>query len=181
MNFIFIYGPPAVGKTTVGRELARLTGYKFFYNHLTVPAAKALFSDDEPHHSKRYTELLQQLRLAGIRAAADAGLDVIFTMAYSGSVDDVFVAQAVEEYKSRGGKVHFVELHAPETTLLERVGGNERKAMYMGKMTSAKHLGEVLAARDMYASVKYPNIVKLDTSQLEPEEAARLIIKTGWS
>ncbi len=51
MKLIFIYGPPAVGKTTVGRELANITGYKFFYNHLTVPAAKAIFPDNhEPYH-----------------------------------------------------------------------------------------------------------------------------------
>jgi shikimate kinase len=33
MNFIVIFGPPAVGKMTVGQELARLTGYKLFHNH----------------------------------------------------------------------------------------------------------------------------------------------------
>ena len=35
-NFIMICGPQAVGKMTVGQELAKLTGYKLFYNHILI-------------------------------------------------------------------------------------------------------------------------------------------------
>jgi tRNA A37 N6-isopentenylltransferase MiaA len=33
MELLFIYGPAAVGKLTIGRELAKLTGYRLFHNH----------------------------------------------------------------------------------------------------------------------------------------------------
>ena len=36
MNLVFIYGPPGVGKLTVAKELAGLTGYKLFHNHLSI-------------------------------------------------------------------------------------------------------------------------------------------------
>ena len=36
MNFIIIYGPAAVGKMTVGKELSKLTGYKLFHNHMSI-------------------------------------------------------------------------------------------------------------------------------------------------
>ena len=36
MHFVFVFGPPAVGKMTVGRELAARTGYKLLHNHMTV-------------------------------------------------------------------------------------------------------------------------------------------------
>ena len=36
MRLVFLYGPPAVGKLTVAKALARLTGYKVFHNHLTI-------------------------------------------------------------------------------------------------------------------------------------------------
>lgn len=36
MELIIVFGPPAVGKMTVGREICGLTGYKLFHNHLTV-------------------------------------------------------------------------------------------------------------------------------------------------
>ena len=36
MKFVVIFGPPAVGKMTVGQELAKLTGLKLFHNHMTI-------------------------------------------------------------------------------------------------------------------------------------------------
>jgi replication-associated recombination protein RarA len=43
MNLIFLYGPPGVGKLTVAQELAGMTGYKLFHNHLTVDLVYAVF------------------------------------------------------------------------------------------------------------------------------------------
>jgi len=45
MELLFIYGPAAVGKLTVARELAKLTGFRLFHNHLTVDAVMALKRD----------------------------------------------------------------------------------------------------------------------------------------
>ncbi|HDR7606865.1 TPA: hypothetical protein QCX41_004389 [Bacillus mycoides] len=36
MKFILIFGPQAVGKMTVGQELAKLTDLKNFHNHMTI-------------------------------------------------------------------------------------------------------------------------------------------------
>jgi len=35
MELVVVFGPPAVGKMTVGREICLLTGFKFFHNHTT--------------------------------------------------------------------------------------------------------------------------------------------------
>lgn len=36
MHLVVIFGPPAVGKMTVGHEPAKLTGFKLFHNHMSV-------------------------------------------------------------------------------------------------------------------------------------------------
>jgi shikimate kinase len=178
MKLIFIYGPPAVGKTTIGAGLAKTTGYKFFFNHLTVPAAKAIFPDaDSLNNVDGYHTLLQKLRVDGITAAAENGLNIIFTVAYSGTVDDGFVSQIVDAVTARGGEIHFVQLSAPPQILAERVGNHSRSDLQLGKMTDPEHLRKTLSARDMYASVKYPDILKIDTSETEPEPAAKHIIE----
>lgn len=46
-NFIMICGPQAVGKMTVGQELAKLTGYKLFYNHMTIEMLRLIFDYDQ--------------------------------------------------------------------------------------------------------------------------------------
>ena len=43
MNLIFIYGPPAAGKLTVATEIAALTGYKVFHNHLSIDCIEPIF------------------------------------------------------------------------------------------------------------------------------------------
>ncbi|HIJ11483.1 TPA: hypothetical protein HA278_05490, partial [Candidatus Woesearchaeota archaeon] len=43
MIFVLIYGPMAVGKLTVAKELVKLTGYKLFHNHLTVDLVGSIF------------------------------------------------------------------------------------------------------------------------------------------
>jgi len=177
MRLIFIYGPPAVGKTTVGSKLAELTGYRFFFNHLTVPAAKAIFPDHKDRsRNEEYWHLLQWLRLDCIEMAAKAELDTIFTVAYQGKIDDNFVDDIVKTVTSYGGEVLFVQLSAPETVLTERVGNNSRSDLNLGKMTDPAHLKETLHP-GMYESVKYPGILKLDTSELEPDSAARQIVQ----
>lgn len=175
MKLIFIYGPPAVGKTTVGGKLAKLTGYKFFFNHLTVPAVKALF----PGHKDRsrdeeYWQLLKRLRFDTIETAADAGIDTIFTVAYQGTVDDGFVDEVVDIVTSRGGDVHFVQLIASEDVLMERVGNKSRKDLHMGKMTTPIHLKEALHP-GMYEPVKYKDILTIDTSKVSATDAAQQI------
>ena len=45
---VVIFGPPAVGKMTVGREVARLTGYKLFHNHMTVEPVLEVFEFGSP-------------------------------------------------------------------------------------------------------------------------------------
>ena len=44
MRLIFVYGMPASGKLTVARELAELTGYKLFHNHLVVDLLLSVFA-----------------------------------------------------------------------------------------------------------------------------------------
>ena len=40
MKLIFLHGLPGVGKLTVAREFAKLTGFKVFHNHLAVDLAE---------------------------------------------------------------------------------------------------------------------------------------------
>lgn len=47
-TLVFIVGPPAVGKMTVGHELAKRTGLKLFHNHHTIDLALRFFPFGTP-------------------------------------------------------------------------------------------------------------------------------------
>ena len=173
MKLIFIYGPPAAGKLTIATELAKLTDFKLFHNHLTVPAVKAIF----PEHGPIRTELLKKNRLAILEAAAKAERSTIFTLAYSGEVDNIFVGRIVQAVESHGGRVHFVELHAPVDTLMNRIGNDSRKQI--GKISEPERLKDFLSepGRDLFASVPYPDVLRIDTSKAEPGIVAQSIMQ----
>jgi shikimate kinase len=42
MKLVILFGPPAVGKMTVGQQLANLTGFKLFHNHMTIETRSQL-------------------------------------------------------------------------------------------------------------------------------------------
>src|SRR6188508_1133674 len=58
MTLVIIFGPPAVGKMTVGLALERLTGFRLFHNHMTVDPVIRLF----PFESPAYRRLVQEFR-----------------------------------------------------------------------------------------------------------------------
>ena len=43
-TLVIILGPHAVGKMTVGQELAKITDLRLFHNHMSIELARKLFA-----------------------------------------------------------------------------------------------------------------------------------------
>ena len=75
-KFVSIIGPQAVGKMTVGQELAKLTGYKLFYNHMTIEMVRLIFDYDK----KAYQRMNQLIRYEVFKEFAKSNENgIIFT------------------------------------------------------------------------------------------------------
>jgi len=121
MHFVCVFGPPAVGKMTVGRELARLTGFKLLHNHMTVEPVLDIF----PFGSPPFSRLVNEFRSRIIEEAVAAGLPgLVFTFVWGleDEGDRDLVASYVGIVEQAGGAASFVELAAP---LEERLRRNE--------------------------------------------------------
>lgn len=169
MKLILIYGPPAVGKLTVARELASLTGYKLFHNHLSVDVVLSVFErGSEP--SRR---LVEGIRIAIFEEAAKFGIEgVIFTMVYDTSRVGMIsrLAGAVEKH---GGEVSYVRLRCDEAVLYERVKSEERRRH--GKITEPETLEEFLETmrlREPFSEVPGKESLNIGTEVMNPKEAA---------
>lgn len=172
MKLILIYGSPAAGKLTVAKELASLTGYKLFHNHLSVDVVLSVFErGSEP--SRR---LVTDIRLAIFEEAAQFGIaGIIFTMVYDSSRIAIIsrFAKAVEKH---GGEVHYVRLRCDEAILYERVNSEERKRH--GKITDAETLEEFLETmrpRHPFSRIPGKECLTIDTEETNPKEAASRI------
>lgn len=171
-TLIFLYGPPAVGKLTVAKELGKLTGFKVFHNQLTVDLVKALFD----WGTSKYSKLVDRYRLELLEAAARHRLKgVIFTYAYCDKHDKAKVRRYVGVFKRRGGQVLFVRLLARRNVLLQRVGYELRRRH--DKITSRVLLNRVLREHDFSTPVPFGESYTVDTSERTPPEVARSIVR----
>src|SRR5579875_2057195 len=90
-SLLVLFGPPAVGKTTVGQELERLTGFRLFHLHQVVDLITAYFPYSEAADSS-YQRLVASYRTQFFIEAAMSGLRVTTT---SGWRRDSLEGQAI--------------------------------------------------------------------------------------
>src|SRR5262245_57197679 len=101
MDLVFLHGPPAVGKLTVARELARLTGFRLFHNHLTVDAVTAVFDfGTEP-----FITLREHIWLTVFAEAARHDVSLVFTFTPERTVRPSFVSATLESIGSARKRV----------------------------------------------------------------------------
>ena len=171
MKLVFLYGPAAVGKLTVARELARLTGYPIFDNHLSIDYAARLLDWGTPS----YVAFLRALRLFTFRQMAQIGLKgLIFTFVYTPPSSDEFIGQVLEVCEQSGIEVLWVKLEAPPEVLLQRVVLPERKSLK--KLSRPERLLQMLE-QGALQGIPFGQSLRVDTSQLLPEQAARVIVQ----
>jgi hypothetical protein len=125
-TLVLILGPAAVGKMTVGQELAKLTGYKLLYNHMVVDLVTEFFEFGTPAYGKLTRSFFVQL----IEAAADGGVDLIVTFGLFFGRSDApsIIDELSAPFRERGGRVRYVELAAPLETRLARNETENRRA-----------------------------------------------------
>lgn len=174
-RLVYLYGPPAVGKLTVAKQLQERTGIRLFHNHLTVDALVSVFDFGSPP----FSELLHRVRLDVFATAARTGVDVLFTNNSAWAVDDgrakfaAFAGTVRRTVEDSGGVVHFVRLVAPLNVLLERVANESRRAH--GKLLDPARLEQILEVHDD-RSLHDDDLV-IDTSADDPIAAAAQIAK----
>jgi len=129
MHVIFLHGPAASGKHTIGSRLSALTGLPLFHNHLAVDAAKSLFA----FGTSGFKNVRAAIWRAGFREAAAANRSFIFTFHPEASVELSLIDELVESVQSVGGRVFFVELVCSTDTVLRRLA--EPSRTQFGKLT----------------------------------------------
>lgn len=169
MKLIIIYGPPAVGKLTVAEELSKVTGIKVFHNHMTFDLGEELFEAFSPG----FLKVVDGTRMLVFEAAAQHGLDLIFTFVYAPPGDVAYIARIREIVTGQGGEVHLVRLYAPESVLEERVAMADRQRFR--KLKSVETLRDLLRKYRLFEEAPGSNSLSLDTSALAPSETARKI------
>ena len=170
MKLIFMFGMPATGKLTVGQELAALTGYRLFHNHLAVDLLLSVFEFGSPG----FVELRETIWLSVFRSACRESVPgLIFTFAPEATVRPGFINEAIETVTDEGGSVEFIELVCPMDELRSRINSDSRRGFK--KLTSVE-LFDQLHRKGALSNYPMPQSkISIDTSKYSPVEAAQRI------
>jgi len=181
-SLVVVVGPPAVGKMTVGAELAARTGLRLFHNHQTIDLVQRFFEFGTPP----YRRLVGEFRRRIFEEVATSSLPgLIFT--YVWAFDDPTDAAAVDEYvapfRQRGGRVVFVELEATQEERLRRNETPLRLAEKPSKRDVARSRERLLAADASYqlnsggVHDHRSDYLRLDTTLLTAAVVAERVIE----
>jgi len=183
MKFIVIFGPPAVGKMSVGRELAKLTGFKLFHNHMTIELALNFFEFGHPSFGRLIGEFRRTV-FEEVAASELPGLIFTFVWALDLESEKNFIDSTCEIFRDKGAEVYFVEL---EAELSERLKRNESESRLSEKpskrdvQTSKEKLLEHDKTYRMNSNGDFfytHNYLKLNNTHLSAHDAARKIVET---
>ncbi len=170
MKLLYLYGPPAAGKLTVAKELAALTGFRLFHNHLSIDAVRPVFD----FGTDPFWRLVHSIREGVLAEAAREGVDLIATGVYAHPKDRETFERRFQAVESNGGSVCLVQLTCDRAELEARVGTPERIAM--GKLANVDDLRATFAEFDEFSPIPGRESLCLDTTLLPPEAAARQIV-----
>jgi AAA domain len=184
MTLLFVFGPPAVGKMTVGRAIADAGGFRLFHNHHVIEPLLDVFEFESP----AFQTLMAEFRQRVLEEAAAADVDLVFTLVWAldRPEDAAGVRRHLEPFIEAGRRILFVELSAGLETRLERnrtpyrlaekkskrdlawsdanVRGLERIQMNTGVASPAD---EVIA--------EFPHL-RIDNTHLSPEDVATQVL-----
>lgn len=167
MKLIYIYGPPAVGKLTVAKELSKLTSIKVFHNHLTVDLLKPFFI----FGSERFLTLSTSIRHKIFEAAAQENIEgLIYTCCYSFPEDNEGVQETISVLKKYDGEIFFVRLYADTRELKKRVLEDSRKNF--GKVKSIDDLEKSINKWNMFTSIPFVKSLEIDNTNTPPYDVA---------
>ncbi|MBI2724609.1 MAG: AAA family ATPase [Chloroflexi bacterium] len=179
---LFIVGPPAVGKMTVGAEVAKRTGLKLFHNHQTIDLVLNYF----PFGSRPFGRLVSEFRRRICEEVADSdlpGLIFTYVWAFDQPADDAEVETYSAIFRSRGGSVMHVELQARQEIRLQRNETDFRLAQKAPKRDiafSRQNLIDMDARYQLDSGDRFvgrDDYWRIDNSELAADRVAEMIIE----
>jgi len=181
-KLVFIIGPPAVGKMTVGAALAARTGLKLFHNHRTIDVVLPFFAFGSPPFNRLVGEFRRRI-LEEVASSELAGLIFTYVWAFDQPGDDAEIEAYAAIFKGRGGAVFYVELQASQEVRLRRNETEFRLAEKPSKRNLAESRRQLISLDSYQLESRgrfegRADYLRIDNNELSPEDAAEKIIRT---
>lgn len=179
MKFVLLFGPQAVGKMTVGQELAKITDLKLLHNHMTIDLLEPFFGF-EPEMWKLSSMFREEIFKTFAKSDKD-GMIFTYVWAFDQQEDWDFVEKTCAIFQAKGAEVYFIELEAELDKRLERNKTSNRLEHKPTKRDTASSEKEMVNSNIIYRLNSFENEIqadhyfRLNNSGVSPERAAGMI------
>lgn len=184
MNFYLIIGPQAVGKMTVGQELAHYTGARLFYNHMTIDLVDYFFDYSTPQGKwlvKEYRDLLFNAVLS-----CDDYPGFIFTFVCDFETPDglAYVYDTCKAFEAAGHTAYIIELNSDYETRKQRNVTENRMIHKRLKQNIPKstrlfeRFEQGGRTKSLDGEIDWPRYVRIDNTELSPEQVVKVIVSS---
>ena len=184
MKFIILFGPPAVGKMTVGLELEKATGIKLFHNHATIELVLNFFD----YGMNAFKRLVHSFRMQIFEEVANSdlpGMTFTYVWDLDGEGDYTFIREACTIFEKAGADIYIVELSAD---LEERLIRNKTELRLKEKPSKRNVERSEANLLDLHNKLRLNTAeeedlgfpykhIRIDTTKLEASQTAEVIIE----
>lgn len=180
MKLVILFGPPAVGKMTVGQELEKITTLRLFHNHMSLELVNQFFDFGTP----AFERLDRIIRFAFFEEIAKSNLDgLIFTYVWdlNHPEDAEYIDAVANVFSQQGADVRYVELRAPLAERLlrnrdaHRLAHKPSKRDVVASEASLHHFEANYRMNSRENELAEKQILVIDNTNAEPPEVACLI------
>ena len=185
-TLVLIIGPHAVGKMTVGQELAKITDLRLFHNHMSIELTRKLF----PRTAEEWGILNETIRQTVFELFANVdfpGLIFTYMCAFDIQTELDYLQNIIRLFESNGANCYVVELCADFEERLVRNKSENRLLHKESKRNLEKSEAEMRKTSAEYRLNSYDgevlpfeNYIKIDNTTLNPETVA-IMIQTHFS
>ena len=177
MKLLFLIGNGAVGKMTVGQELMKMTGLRLFHNHMTIEPVIEIFGQYKGEAVAR----LRQVIFEEFAKTSSYGMIFTYIWAFDQPSDWDYIETVKGIFAPYDTEFYCVELVASQEVRLARNATENRLANKASKRDLDFSARLILEADSKYrlesreGELPFENYIKIDNTNLSPEETARII------
>lgn len=179
MKLLFMIGNAAVGKMTVGQELAKITGLRLFHNHMTIEPVLEIFGQ---FHSEAI-ERLRQVVFEEFAKTNNYGMIFTYMWAFDQQADWDYVEYVKNIFTPYDTEFYYVELVASREVRLER-NATENRLLQKASKRNVELSNQRLISDDtqyrlesLDGEIPFDNYMKIDNTNLAPDIVAQMIKK----
>ncbi len=179
-KLVVILGPLAVGKMTVGQELAKITGLKLFHNHMTIDLVSNFFSYSS-QEGKYLVNLFRQEIFETVAKSTLEGIIFTFVCGFDDDTDWNYLQNIKKLFAANDSNTYFVELEADYDERFRRNKTENRLANKPTKRNLEWSENNFIKAEQNHRLNSLPgeidesNYIRIDNTQLLPELVAKQI------